>query len=337
MAESVRAVGTRRAPDVDAFVHRLEQSRERFVARRGRWRHSERSARRALIAPRGSLRTAGRGRSTRRNLRTDNLSAMFVPDCSRVGSPSSPAAAPASVSRSRSASVRSARASPSAAGTRETSRRERGAAPAGLDPLAFRSTSAIPSRWTRWSSARSSTSGSIDILVNNAAGNFVCRAEDLSPNGWNAVVGIVLNGRFYCSRAVGRQMIRAATRRLDRVDPRELRLDGQRRHCPFGGRKGRRHVDDPDACRRMGAPRDPRERRRARPDRSRPAPPSSSGTSRTPSNGSRRWSPERWGRPEEVADAVAFLVLRTRRLHHGRSAHHRWRRVARQGTFGFVD
>ncbi|MEO6487552.1 MAG: SDR family oxidoreductase [Thermoanaerobaculia bacterium] len=49
--------------------------------------------------------------------------------------------------------------------------------------------------------------GRIDILINNAAGNFVCRAEDLSPNGWNAVVGIVLNGSFYCSRAVGRHMI----------------------------------------------------------------------------------------------------------------------------------
>jgi NAD(P)-dependent dehydrogenase (short-subunit alcohol dehydrogenase family) len=49
--------------------------------------------------------------------------------------------------------------------------------------------------------------GSLDILVNNAAGNFICRAEDLSPNGWNAVVGIVLNGTFYCSRAVGQYMI----------------------------------------------------------------------------------------------------------------------------------
>ena len=49
--------------------------------------------------------------------------------------------------------------------------------------------------------------GRVDILVNNAAGNFICRAEDLSPNGWNAVVGIVLNGSFYCSRAVGKHMI----------------------------------------------------------------------------------------------------------------------------------
>jgi NAD(P)-dependent dehydrogenase (short-subunit alcohol dehydrogenase family) len=49
--------------------------------------------------------------------------------------------------------------------------------------------------------------GRIDILINNAAGNFVCKAEELSPNGWNSVINIVLNGSFYCSRAVGRHMI----------------------------------------------------------------------------------------------------------------------------------
>lgn len=49
--------------------------------------------------------------------------------------------------------------------------------------------------------------GRVDILINNAAGNFVCKAEELSPNGWNSVINIVLNGTFYCSRAVGRHMI----------------------------------------------------------------------------------------------------------------------------------
>jgi NAD(P)-dependent dehydrogenase (short-subunit alcohol dehydrogenase family) len=49
--------------------------------------------------------------------------------------------------------------------------------------------------------------GRVDVLVNNAAGNFVVRAEDLSPNGWKAVVGIVLDGSFLCSRAAGRRMI----------------------------------------------------------------------------------------------------------------------------------
>ncbi len=42
--------------------------------------------------------------------------------------------------------------------------------------------------------------GRLDVLVNNAAGNFVAHTETLSPNGWRAVVGIVLDGTFYCSR-----------------------------------------------------------------------------------------------------------------------------------------
>ena len=49
--------------------------------------------------------------------------------------------------------------------------------------------------------------GKIDFLVNNAAGNFIVPADQLSVNGWNSVIGIVLNGTFYCSSAVGRRMI----------------------------------------------------------------------------------------------------------------------------------
>jgi NAD(P)-dependent dehydrogenase (short-subunit alcohol dehydrogenase family) len=51
--------------------------------------------------------------------------------------------------------------------------------------------------------------GKIDLLVNNAAGNFVCPAERLSANAWRAVLGIVLDGTFYCSQAFGRHMIAA--------------------------------------------------------------------------------------------------------------------------------
>ena len=50
--------------------------------------------------------------------------------------------------------------------------------------------------------------GKIDILVNNAAGNFVVPADKLTPNGWNAVIGIVLNGTWYCTSAVGKEMIK---------------------------------------------------------------------------------------------------------------------------------
>jgi NAD(P)-dependent dehydrogenase (short-subunit alcohol dehydrogenase family) len=49
--------------------------------------------------------------------------------------------------------------------------------------------------------------GKIDFLVNNAAGNFIAQAEELSTNGWNSVIGIVLNGTFYCSKAAGKKMI----------------------------------------------------------------------------------------------------------------------------------
>lgn len=52
--------------------------------------------------------------------------------------------------------------------------------------------------------------GHVDVLVNNAAGNFVVKAEELSPNGWNAVVQIVLNGTFFYSSAYARQLIKQA-------------------------------------------------------------------------------------------------------------------------------
>ncbi|MBB4824108.1 NAD(P)-dependent dehydrogenase (short-subunit alcohol dehydrogenase family) [Sporosarcina luteola] len=50
--------------------------------------------------------------------------------------------------------------------------------------------------------------GKIDGLINNAAGNFLVNAEELSPNGWKAVIDIVLNGTFYCSSEVGNYWIK---------------------------------------------------------------------------------------------------------------------------------
>jgi NAD(P)-dependent dehydrogenase (short-subunit alcohol dehydrogenase family) len=55
--------------------------------------------------------------------------------------------------------------------------------------------------------AARATFGRIDILVNNAAGSFLASARKLSPQGWHSVVDTTLNGTFYCSRAVGLQMI----------------------------------------------------------------------------------------------------------------------------------
>jgi len=56
-------------------------------------------------------------------------------------------------------------------------------------------------------SAAEAQFGEIDSLVNNAAGNFMARTEKLSPNAFNAVVGIVLNGTFHCTEAFANRRI----------------------------------------------------------------------------------------------------------------------------------
>src|SRR5205823_3173489 len=43
--------------------------------------------------------------------------------------------------------------------------------------------------------------GRLDVLVNGAAGNFICLAENLSPNGFGTVVDIDLKGTFHVSKA----------------------------------------------------------------------------------------------------------------------------------------
>lgn len=43
--------------------------------------------------------------------------------------------------------------------------------------------------------------GKINIVVNGAAGNFLCAAEELSPNGFGTVVDIDLKGTFNVCRA----------------------------------------------------------------------------------------------------------------------------------------
>lgn len=95
-------------------------------------------------------------------------------------------------------------------GSRNSENLEKGSAElrhAGLDPLAVQVDVRNPEQVDEMVQRTVRHYGRIDILINNAAGNFVCRAEELSPNGWNAVIGIVLNGSFYCSRAVGQHMI----------------------------------------------------------------------------------------------------------------------------------
>jgi NAD(P)-dependent dehydrogenase (short-subunit alcohol dehydrogenase family) len=50
----------------------------------------------------------------------------------------------------------------------------------------------------------------LDILVNNAAGNFIARTEELSSGAWNSVIGIVLHGTLNCTLACGRRWLKSA-------------------------------------------------------------------------------------------------------------------------------
>ncbi len=43
--------------------------------------------------------------------------------------------------------------------------------------------------------------GRIDVLINNAGGNFGARLTDLSPNAWNATIDANLSGAFYLAKA----------------------------------------------------------------------------------------------------------------------------------------
>jgi NAD(P)-dependent dehydrogenase (short-subunit alcohol dehydrogenase family) len=49
--------------------------------------------------------------------------------------------------------------------------------------------------------------GKLDGLVNNAAGNFLAFSENLTPNGFDAVVRTVLYGSVHCTLAVGRHLL----------------------------------------------------------------------------------------------------------------------------------
>jgi NAD(P)-dependent dehydrogenase (short-subunit alcohol dehydrogenase family) len=50
-------------------------------------------------------------------------------------------------------------------------------------------------------------SAPLDVLVNNAAGNFIARTEELSPRAWDSVIGIVLMGTLHATMACGRRWL----------------------------------------------------------------------------------------------------------------------------------
>jgi NAD(P)-dependent dehydrogenase (short-subunit alcohol dehydrogenase family) len=49
----------------------------------------------------------------------------------------------------------------------------------------------------------------LDILVNNAAGNFIARTEELSPHAFESVIGIVLHGTIHATMACGRRWLKS--------------------------------------------------------------------------------------------------------------------------------
>jgi NAD(P)-dependent dehydrogenase (short-subunit alcohol dehydrogenase family) len=52
-----------------------------------------------------------------------------------------------------------------------------------------------------------STLGPLDAVINNAAGNFISRTEDLSTRGFDAIANIVFHGSFYMTLDVGKRWI----------------------------------------------------------------------------------------------------------------------------------
>jgi len=54
--------------------------------------------------------------------------------------------------------------------------------------------------------------GPLDVLVNNAAGNFISRTEDLSTGAYDAVIGIVLMGTINATMSCGRRWLKEKRR-----------------------------------------------------------------------------------------------------------------------------
>jgi NAD(P)-dependent dehydrogenase (short-subunit alcohol dehydrogenase family) len=136
----------------------------------------------------------------------------------------------------------------------------------------------------------------------------VCRAEELTPNGWDAVVGIVLNGSFYCSRAVGRHMIeRGAGGSIVSILANYVWTGSAGTVHSAAAKAGVMSLTQTLAVEWA--------RYNIRVNAVAPGPIESPGAAKqlwnTPEAAARiieRVPLKRWGRPEEVADAVAFLV-----------------------------
>ena len=59
----------------------------------------------------------------------------------------------------------------------------------------------------RWRSAAASCTAPIDMLINNAGGQFPLPARDFTPKGWNAVIETNLTGTWNMTQVFGNQML----------------------------------------------------------------------------------------------------------------------------------
>ena len=84
-------------------------------------------------------------------------------------------------------------------------------------------------------------SGPLTDLVNNAAGNFVSRTEDLSPRGFDAIANIVMHGTFYVNSRSRPSLDRRTSSRQCAVDRRDLGTQRQ----PLRGALGDEQIGDP--------------------------------------------------------------------------------------------
>ncbi len=108
--------------------------------------------------------------------------------------------------------------------------------------------------------------GGLDIVVNNAAGNFFCPSAQLSPNGFGTVIDIDAKGTWNVSRAAYLARLKDKGGQILNISA-DLALwrhagPGSRRSSQGGCRR-----DHPNLGRRVESARHPGQRHRPRPDR----------------------------------------------------------------------
>ena len=77
----------------------------------------------------------------------------------------------------------------------------------GVRSLALACDVRLPDQVVAAFDAAEDTLGPITLLANNAGANFPVLAEDISPNAWNAVTRIAIDGTFLCSTEFARRLI----------------------------------------------------------------------------------------------------------------------------------